>query len=84
MSSVPTTLVRHWSQAFIDDLAVSAEDGGGSLFESYKLTSQGCVIMIRPDGYVGTIMPLGGREFVQHLKFYIRVSCQFYGSRARL
>ncbi|CAE6375702.1 unnamed protein product [Rhizoctonia solani] len=60
MLDVPASLVWHWSCAFVD--AINARDGGGQAYQSYGISNDGCVVLVRPDGYVGTILPLDGEK----------------------
>ncbi|CAE6442570.1 unnamed protein product [Rhizoctonia solani] len=59
-TDVPATLRTHWSKVFMDDVSVSPRLGGGQLYETYGIGSEGCVAVVRPDGYIGTIVPLEG------------------------
>ncbi|KAF8711787.1 Phenol hydroxylase, C-terminal dimerization domain, partial [Rhizoctonia solani] len=69
MLDVPASLVWHWSCAFVD--ATNARDGGGQAYRSYGISDDGCVVLVRPDGYVGTIMPLNGEKLTGHLALYL-------------
>ncbi|CAE7114877.1 unnamed protein product [Rhizoctonia solani] len=59
-TDIPTTLRTHWSKVFMDDVSVAPRLGGGQLYESYGIGSDGCIAVVRPDGYIGTIVPLEG------------------------
>lgn len=66
-TEVPERLRSHWSKVFIDD--VSLHHGlGGKTYETYGISSNGAVVVVRPDGYVGMIASLDGS--VQHLDAY--------------
>ncbi|CUA74784.1 hypothetical protein RSOLAG22IIIB_11473 [Rhizoctonia solani] len=69
MLDVPENLVWHWSSAFVD--AISARDGGGRAYRSYGISDDGCIVLVRPDGYVGTIIPLDGQRFMDYLVSYL-------------
>ncbi|KAH7334215.1 FAD binding domain-containing protein [Rhizoctonia solani] len=69
MLDVPASLVWHWSCAFVD--ALSARDWGGQAYRSYGISDDGCVVLVRPDGYVGAIMPLEGQKLIHHLASYL-------------
>jgi phenol 2-monooxygenase len=57
---IPPTLRTHWSKVFMDDTGVAPRLGGGQLYESYGIGPGGCIAVVRPDGYVGTVVPLEG------------------------
>ncbi|CAE6506518.1 unnamed protein product [Rhizoctonia solani] len=59
-TDIPATLRTHWSKVFMDDVSVAPRLGGGQLYETYGIGSDGCVAVVRPDGYIGTIVPLEG------------------------
>ena len=44
---------------FVDDVAVSGTEGGKA-YRSYGLSPDGAVVIVRPDGYIGTVVPLDG------------------------
>ncbi|KAF8757742.1 Phenol hydroxylase, C-terminal dimerization domain [Rhizoctonia solani] len=53
-------LRTHWSKVFMDDEAVQSRLGGGRLYETYGIGPEGCVAVVRPDGYIGNVVPLDG------------------------
>lgn len=59
-TDIPSTLRTHWSKVFMDDVSASVRLGGGQLYETYGIGSAGCVAVVRPDGYVGHVVPLEG------------------------
>jgi len=59
-TDLPPTLRTHWSKVFMDDVACFPKMGGGQLYESYGIGPEGCIAVVRPDGYVGHIVPLEG------------------------
>lgn len=56
-----------FGRVFIDDISLHHRLGGNT-YETYGISSDGAVVVIRPDGYVGMIAPLG--ESAQHLDAY--------------
>ncbi|KIK79159.1 hypothetical protein PAXRUDRAFT_16476 [Paxillus rubicundulus Ve08.2h10] len=62
----PPLLRSHWSKVLIDDIDVSGAVGGKG-YSYYGVSDQGAVVIVRPDGYVGTIAPLDG---VTHIDDY--------------
>ncbi|KAF9269253.1 hypothetical protein L218DRAFT_976998 [Marasmius fiardii PR-910] len=56
-SVIPPLFRSHWSKVFIDDVDLTGTQGG-QLYSSYGIGPSGCVVVVRPDGYVGTITPL--------------------------
>ncbi|KAG8746067.1 hypothetical protein FRC10_006170 [Ceratobasidium sp. 414] len=59
-TDLPPTLRTHWSKVFMDDVACFPKMGGGQLYESYGIGPEGCITVVRPDGYVGHVVPLEG------------------------
>lgn len=59
-TDIPSTLRTHWSKVFMDDVATSPRLGGGQLYESYGIGPEGCIAVVRPDGYVAHVVPLEG------------------------
>ncbi|KAI9455214.1 FAD binding domain-containing protein [Russula earlei] len=55
---VPPVLRPHWSKVLLDDTDVTGTHGG-RIYERYGIScSAGALAVVRPDGYVGTIVPL--------------------------
>jgi len=55
---VPSVLRPHWSKVLLDDTDVTGTRGG-RIHERYGISrSAGALIVVRPDGYIGTIAPL--------------------------
>lgn len=54
---VPEILRSHWSKVLLDDTDVTNKKGG-KVYETYGVGSEGAVVVVRPDGYVGTVAPL--------------------------
>ncbi|KAG8781922.1 hypothetical protein FRC12_021403 [Ceratobasidium sp. 428] len=59
-TDLPSTLRTHWSKVFMDDVACFSKMGGGKLYESYGIGPDGCIAVVRPDGYVGHVVSLEG------------------------
>ena len=43
----------------MDDVALAATDGGGAAYKNFGIGSEGCIAIVRPDGHVAAIAPLG-------------------------
>ncbi|KAF8555667.1 hypothetical protein OG21DRAFT_1410564 [Imleria badia] len=56
---VPSVLRSHWSKVLIDDTDVTGSVGGRG-YSYYGIADEGAIVVVRPDGYVGTIAPLDG------------------------
>lgn len=54
---VPEILRSHWSKVLLDDTDVTNKKGG-KVYETYGVGPEGAVVVVRPDGYVGTVAPL--------------------------
>ncbi|KAF8470314.1 FAD binding domain-containing protein [Russula ochroleuca] len=55
---LPPVLRPHWTKVLLDDTDVTGTRGG-RIHERYGISrSAGAVVVVRPDGYVGTIVPL--------------------------
>ena len=48
-------------RVFVDDKTVAGTEGGKA-YSSFGLSPDGAVIIIRPDGYIGTVVPLDAPE----------------------
>ena len=59
---MPYVLRRHWTQVLLDDADV--QGNGGKMYETYGIADEGALVVIRPDGYVGTVAPLTDVEKV--------------------
>lgn len=51
---------------YVDDVENKGVHGGKA-YGSYDVSKEGAVVVVRPDGYIGTIVPLEG---VQELDEY--------------
>ncbi|KAF9038555.1 FAD binding domain-containing protein [Panaeolus papilionaceus] len=63
---IPEFLRSHWSKVLIDDVDVLNRQGGGG-YAKYGIGAEGALVIVRPDGYVGIIVPL---EKVEEVKSY--------------
>ncbi|PPQ64352.1 hypothetical protein CVT24_008421 [Panaeolus cyanescens] len=63
---IPLFLRSHWSKVLIDDSDVQRKQGGGG-YANYGIGEEGALVVIRPDGYVGTVTPL---QKVEELEAY--------------
>ncbi|KAG8681363.1 hypothetical protein FRC08_015689, partial [Ceratobasidium sp. 394] len=61
-TDLPSTLRTHWSKVFMDDVAAYSNMGGGQLYKSYGIGPEGCIVVVRPDGFVGHVVPLDGAD----------------------
>ncbi|KAI0628037.1 FAD binding domain-containing protein [Trametes polyzona] len=56
-TDLPPFLRQHWSKVLLDDTDLYARVGGGG-YEKYGIDhQQGAIVVVRPDGYVGTVAP---------------------------
>ncbi|KAF8715652.1 hypothetical protein AX14_012519 [Amanita brunnescens Koide BX004] len=56
VSDLPKFLRSHWSKVFVDDKDISGIHGGGA-YARFGINPAGVVVVVRPDGYVGTVVP---------------------------
>ncbi|KAF9046227.1 FAD binding domain-containing protein [Panaeolus papilionaceus] len=63
-NDIPKFLRPHWSKVLIDDLDSQGRQGGGG-YKKYGVGSEGTVVIVRPDGYVATLAPLGRPEVLR-------------------
>ncbi|KAF9024638.1 hypothetical protein BDZ89DRAFT_1102452 [Hymenopellis radicata] len=56
-NDIPLILRSHWSKAFIDDVDTTGTQGGRA-YKTFGVSAHGAVVVVRPDGYVGTVAPL--------------------------
>jgi len=67
---VPSLLRQHWSKVLIDDADYKGTvDGRG--YSYYGVSDKGVMVVVRPDGYVGTIAPLDGAA--EHMRCSLAV-----------
>jgi hypothetical protein len=57
---------------FVDDVAYTALDGGGTAYQSLGISSEGCGVVVRPDGHVGMIAALD-RDGAEMIKKFLRL-----------
>ena len=51
-------------RVFVDDKDLSDRSGGGG-YTHYGIDERmGAIVVVRPDGYIGTIAPLNGVDFL--------------------
>lgn len=50
-------------RVFIDDVDPAGADGGDA-YESLGISPEGAIIVVRPDGYVGTVAPIHGHDHI--------------------
>ncbi|KAI9440812.1 FAD binding domain-containing protein [Lactarius indigo] len=56
--AVPPVLRPHWTKVLLDDTDITGTRGG-RIHERYGISrTAGAVVVVRPDGYVGTVAPL--------------------------
>ena len=56
-ADLPPLFRPHWSHVLLDDTDMYARVGGGG-YEAYGIDKQeGAIVVVRPDGYVGTVAP---------------------------
>ncbi|EJC99951.1 uncharacterized protein FOMMEDRAFT_92013 [Fomitiporia mediterranea MF3/22] len=68
-TDVPAVLRSHWTKVFVDDEDVQHVKGGKA-YATYGISPErGAVVVVRPDGYIGLVAPLGG-EGVSALETY--------------
>ncbi|PCH36417.1 hypothetical protein WOLCODRAFT_28542 [Wolfiporia cocos MD-104 SS10] len=57
-TDVPELLRPHWSKVLLDDTDMFGRSGGGG-YDAYGIDrARGAVVIVRPDGFVGTVAPL--------------------------
>ncbi|KAF8527308.1 FAD binding domain-containing protein [Gautieria morchelliformis] len=66
-ASLPKSLQLHWSKVFIDQPEVLHSTFGESAYITYGIQPSGAVVVVRPDGFVGTVAPL---DKAKHLDEY--------------
>ncbi|OCH85883.1 hypothetical protein OBBRIDRAFT_784167 [Obba rivulosa] len=55
-TDVPAVFRPHWSRVLVDDTDVVGRTGGGG-YEAYGIGLAGALVVVRPDGYVGLVVP---------------------------
>ncbi|KAG8995663.1 hypothetical protein FRB94_008888 [Tulasnella sp. JGI-2019a] len=58
-TDVPATLRSHWSKVFTDDVSI-AGGLGGTTYETYGISPEGAMVVVRPDGYIGMVAAFDG------------------------
>ncbi|KAH9832559.1 FAD binding domain-containing protein [Rhodofomes roseus] len=64
-TDAPTFFRSHWSKFLLDDEDMYKRAGGGG-YDAYGVDPNGAIVVVRPDGYVGTVAPLGGLEYLDN------------------
>ncbi|KAF8594284.1 hypothetical protein BDV93DRAFT_481954 [Ceratobasidium sp. AG-I] len=64
-TDIPQKLRSHWDTVFLDDVALDEANGGGSAYQAFGIGAEGCVVIVRPDGHVAAIAPLGEAELLK-------------------
>ncbi|KAJ7580156.1 FAD binding domain-containing protein [Mycena floridula] len=62
-TDLPAIFRSHWSKVFIDDVDVAGGQGGIA-YASLGIDPNGAVILVRPDGYIGAVVPLDGVDAI--------------------
>ncbi|KAG8966700.1 hypothetical protein FRC03_011448 [Tulasnella sp. 419] len=62
---LPQRLRSHWTKVYVDDVSV-AGGLGGKAYETYGISPNGAVIVIRPDGYVGMMTGLNKWQVIEN------------------
>ncbi|KAM5530944.1 hypothetical protein V8D89_015389 [Ganoderma adspersum] len=66
-TDVPKLFRPHWSKVLLDDKDMTGLRGGGG-YAAYGISpAEGTIIVVRPDGYVGTVAPF---EHLDHITQY--------------
>ncbi|KAF8511810.1 FAD binding domain-containing protein [Hysterangium stoloniferum] len=60
---LPKIMRHHWSKVFVDQKEVHGTMGG-TAYTTYGILPAGAIVVIRPDGYVGTVAPLDDPDHV--------------------
>ncbi|PIL24615.1 hypothetical protein GSI_12499 [Ganoderma sinense ZZ0214-1] len=56
-TDVPILFRSHWSKVLLDDKDMMGRCGGGG-YEAYGINpAEGAIVVVRPDGFVGTVAP---------------------------
>lgn len=50
-------------RVFIDDVTPAGTEGGDA-YESFGISQEGAIVVVRPDGYVGTVAPIDNTEHI--------------------
>ena len=64
-TDIPKKLRSHWDTVFMDDIALTETDGGGTTYQSFGIGAEGCIVVVRPDGHVAAVTPLLGVEMLK-------------------
>jgi phenol 2-monooxygenase len=73
-NDLPALLRWHWSKVLIDDTDVTGTRGGNG-YMNYGIGTDGVVVVVRPDGYVGMVTALGSLTHIStYFKPFLRVN----------
>jgi len=61
---IPAVLRPHWTNVLIDDVDCTGKMGGNG-YDYFGISPEGAVVVVRPDGYVGTIAPLDAIDEIE-------------------
>ncbi|PIL30436.1 hypothetical protein GSI_07623 [Ganoderma sinense ZZ0214-1] len=61
---IPEFFRPHWTKALLDDEEVQGQSGGGGYAKYGIDLHAGAIVVVRPDGYIGTMAPLDGVAFL--------------------
>lgn len=64
IDELPKELRSHWSRVFVDDKDIQGKQGGNG-YANFGINPTGVVVIVRPDGYVGTIVPFDNVKDVE-------------------
>jgi phenol 2-monooxygenase len=73
-NELPELFRAHWSQILIDDFDVTGKKGGDG-YKNYGVGSEGAIVVVRPDGYVGLVGPFdlrGVSELGDYFKAFMK------------
>ncbi|EIM82041.1 uncharacterized protein STEHIDRAFT_103548 [Stereum hirsutum FP-91666 SS1] len=70
---VPSVLRSHWTKVLLD-ARNATHTGGGMMYESYGVSSDGAIVVVRPDGYVALVTALEDIvAFEQYFSGFLKV-----------
>ncbi|PAV19767.1 hypothetical protein PNOK_0470100 [Pyrrhoderma noxium] len=72
---VPSVLRPHWNKVFVDDKTV-AKTEGGTAYQSFGISSDGAIVVVRPDGYIGMVAELDGvKDINNYFSSFMKPVC---------
>ncbi|TFK71665.1 hypothetical protein BDN72DRAFT_427817 [Pluteus cervinus] len=70
LNNLPRLLRYHWSKVLLDDTNTDLNSKQESkVAHDFGISPAGAIVVVRPDGYIGTIAPLS-RQGIEHLDEY--------------